>query len=113
MAWADNTCGILVPVVFFLLAGHHRSSPRHLCSRSSLKSPSPRAAILDGSIMPSVARLWVLPGLVVGISLIFLFGPGIAMAQTSDEAAIKETVRKGLDAYQRKDVDAMFAVFSS
>src|SRR5262249_6274037 len=66
--------------------------------------------------MPSVARLWVLPGLVVGISLIFLFGlfgSGIASAQTSVEGAIREPVRKGLDAYQRKDVDAMFAVFSS
>src|SRR5262245_9531771 len=63
--------------------------------------------------MSSVLRLWFQPGFILAISLIFLVGPSTASAQTGEEAAIKETVRKGLDAYQRKDVDAMFAVFSS
>src|SRR5262249_6583650 len=63
--------------------------------------------------MPGILRLCSQPGFIVAIGVVFLVGPGIAAPQTSDEAAIRETVRKGLDAYQRKDVDAMFAVFSS
>jgi len=47
------------------------------------------------------------------MALVCLVGQAPALAQTSDEAAIKETVQRGLDAYQRKDVDAMFSLFSS
>jgi CHAT domain-containing protein/tetratricopeptide (TPR) repeat protein len=56
-------------------------------------------------------RLQLLP--VLCIALTYLVAQVPANAQTSDEAAIKETVQKGLDAYQRKDVDAMFGLFSS
>src|SRR5215831_11301052 len=67
-------------------------------------------AVHEGCAMPIVSRFRL--SLTVAVTLACLVG-GVSLAQTSDEAAIKETVQKGLDAYQRKDVDAMFSLFSS
>jgi CHAT domain-containing protein/Tfp pilus assembly protein PilF len=61
--------------------------------------------------MPMASRFY-LP-LIAWMALVCLVGQAPAPPQRSDEAAIKETVQGGLDAYQRKDVDAMFSLFSS
>jgi len=77
-------------------------------ARSTLEACDPRNRM---HTMRMVSRFH-LP-LIAWMALVCLVGQAPALAQTSDEAAIKETVQRGLDAYQRKDVDAMFALFSS